>query len=297
MQWMRCCTPTKKITRIALDNGFPTTASFNKVFKEVYNMTPSGYRTSVRQKTKEEVQDTESKEQIEQRVKKYLAGNTVLQDEVAAKNLDLFTVDAKETTELKKNWNAIINIGKVDALLDSEMQQQVLIMKQELGFRYVRVWNIFVQDMYEEKDGSWHYNFSRVDRGLDFLVENQLKPYIELSFKPIHVSYTLYSTLTEKENDIIFHDRDSYDKVMNDFASHLINRYGMDEVESWYFELWKDDRLNMMDEKGWYFDCFEIGYHALKRISDRIKVGGAGFALGYDRYQYHQLIQNWKNRR
>ena len=287
----------KKITRIALDNGFPTTASFNKVFKEVYNMTPSGYRTSVRQKTKEEVQDTESKEQIEQRVKKYLAGNTVLQDEVAAKNLDLFTVDAKETTELKKNWNAIINIGKVDALLDSEMQQQVLIMKQELGFRYVRVWNIFVQDMYEEKDGSWHYNFSRVDRGLDFLVENQLKPYIELSFKPIHVSYTLYSTLTEKENDIIFHDRDSYDKVMNDFASHLINRYGMDEVESWYFELWKDDRLNMMDEKGWYFDCFEIGYHALKRISDRIKVGGAGFALGYDRYQYHQLIQNWKKQK
>ena len=39
---------------------------------------------------------------------------------------------------------------------------------------------------------------------------------------------------------------------------------------------------------------FEIGYHALKRISDRIKVGGAGFALGYDRYQYHQLIQNWE---
>lgn len=114
-------------------------------------MTPSVYRTSVRQETKEEVQDTESKEQIGQRVKKYLAGNMAPQDEVAAKNLDLFTVDAKETTELKKNWNAIINIGKVDALLDSEMQQQVLIMKQELGFRYVRVWNIFVQDMYEEK--------------------------------------------------------------------------------------------------------------------------------------------------
>lgn len=104
----------------------------------------------------------------------------------------------KRDNRTEKNWNAIINIGKVDALLDSEMQQQVLIMKQELGFRYVRVWNIFVQDMYEEKDGSWHYNFSRVDRGLDFLVENQLKPYIELSFKPIHVSYTLYSTLTEK---------------------------------------------------------------------------------------------------
>lgn len=57
----------------------------------------------------------------------------------------------KRDNRTEKNWNAIINIGKVDALLDSEMQQQVLIMKQELGFRYVRVWNIFVQDMYEEK--------------------------------------------------------------------------------------------------------------------------------------------------
>ena len=107
------------------------------------------FQLILHKKTKEEVQDTESKEQIEQRVKKYLAGNTVLQDEVAAKNLDLFTVDAKETTELKKNWNAIINIGKVDALLDSEMQQQVLIMKQELGFRYVRVWNIFKKTQYK----------------------------------------------------------------------------------------------------------------------------------------------------
>ena len=79
-----------------MDNGFPTTASFNKVFKEVYNMTPSGYRTSVRQKTKEEVQDySNPRSRLSREFKKYLAGNTVLQDEVAAKNLDLFTVDAK----------------------------------------------------------------------------------------------------------------------------------------------------------------------------------------------------------
>ena len=78
-------------------------------------MTPSGYRTSVRQKTKEEVQDTESKEQIEQRVKKYLAGNTVLQDEVAAKKSGLVYSRCKRDNRTEKNWNAIINIGKVDS--------------------------------------------------------------------------------------------------------------------------------------------------------------------------------------
>ena len=218
-------------------------------------------------------------------------------DETATKNLGVVTVDAVKTVPLKKSWCEIINVGKIEALLDCDIQRQVLMMKEEIGFKYVRIWNIFVQEMYEERDGDWHYNFSRIDRGLDFLVENGLKPYIELSFKPIHVSYSINSTLAEKDNHIIFHERDSYEKVMNDLASHLVNRYGMDEIETWYFELWKDDRLNMLDENGWYFDCFEIGYLALKRVSEKMKAGGAGFALGYDRYQYHDLIRNWKKRR
>lgn len=287
----------KRITRIALDNGFPTTASFNKAFKEIYNMTPSAYRTNVRQQAEGDEKPSESQAEIEKRVKDYLAGAAAAEEEVATRNLNLLAVDARNTTELQKPWCKIINIGKIESLLDSNMQQQVLLMQEEIGFSYVRVWNIFVEDMYDEEgEGNWHYNFGRVDRGLDFLVSHKLKPYIELSFKPIHVSYSINSALAEKDNDIIFHDRDSYVKVMHDFAAHLINRYGVDEVETWYFELWKDDRLNMLDENGWYFDCFEIGYEALKRISEKIKVGGAGFAMGYDRYQYRELIRNWKKR-
>lgn len=286
----------KKITRIALDNGFATTASFNKAFKDIYSMTPSAYRSSIQKKEKEVVPEQEEVERIEKRVKDYLAGVVAVPDDVATKNMNVITVDAKQTTELEHCWSEIINIGNLAELLDSDMQKQILTMQEEIGFRFIRVWNIFVQDMYEEKDGDWHYNFSRVDRALDFLVENQLKPYIELSFKPMNLSYTINATLNEIDNEIIFRDRDSYEKVMNDFAAHLINRYGMNEIESWYFEFWKDDRLNMIEEDGRYFECFEIGYRALKNISDKMKVGGAGFALGYDRYQYHTLIQNWKKR-
>ena len=287
----------KKITRIALDNGFPTSASFNKAFRDIYHMTPSAYRASVRQEEQENTDGTGQQEEVGQRVKDYLAGNVPVEDTVAARNMSLFTADASEAKEYIKNWCKIINIGRVEALLDSSMQQQVLLMQEELGFTYVRIWNIFVGDMYDaDEENGWHYNFSRVDRGLDFLVDHKLKPYIELSFKPIHVSYTINSTLAQKENDIIFHERESYEKVMHDLAAHLINRYGLDEIETWYFELWKDERMNMLDENGWYFDCFEIGYEALKKISPKIRVGGAGFAMGYDRYQYRDLISNWKKR-
>lgn len=286
----------KKITRIALENGFPTAASFNKAFKDVYQMTPSAYRNSLTSETEQKEDEKEEKSSIEKRVKDYLSGAAPVQDLVATKNLNILEADAAQREKISRNWSEIINIGQIESLLDSNVQQQVLMMKREIGFRYVRVWNIFVSELYEEKDGVWHYNFSRIDRGLDFLVDNQLKPYIELSFKPIHVSYSIHSSLAEKDNDIIFHDSEGYTKVMNDFASHLLNRYGVEQVETWYFELWKDERLNMLDENGWYFDCFEIGYRALKTLSEKIHVGGAGFALGYDRYHYRELIRNWKKR-
>lgn len=74
-----------------------------------------------------------------------------------------------KTKEYTKNWCKIINIGRVESLLDSSMQQQILLMQEELGFSYVRIWNIFVGDMYDEdEEKGWHYNFSRVDRGWIF---------------------------------------------------------------------------------------------------------------------------------
>lgn len=286
----------KKITRIALDNGFPTTAAFNKAFKEIYNMTPSAYRSTVH-KEENLNENKEAKQELDKRVKEYLAGKEPVEDNTATRNMNLYVVDAKNTTEWKKPWDKIINMGNIDSLLNYDVQSQLLMMQKEIGFSYVRIYNIFMKDMYYENiSGDNKYNFSRIDRGLDFLVEHNLKPYIELSFKPTDVNYTINSSVGDRYNEIIFHDRESYVEVMQAFSSHIANRYGVNEIESWYFELWKDDRLNMLDAKGWYFDCFEIGYHALKKISSKIKVGGAGFALGYDRYQYSILIQNWKTR-
>lgn len=286
----------KKITRIALDNGFPTTAAFNKAFKEIYNMTPSAYRSTVH-KEENLNENKEAKQELDKRVKEYLTGKKPVADNTATRNMNLYVVDAKNTTEWKKPWDKIINMGNIDSLLNYDVQSQLLMMQKEIGFSYVRIYNIFMQDMYYENiSGDNKYNFSRIDRGLDFLVEHNLKPYIELSFKPTDVNYTINSSVGDRYNEIIFHDRESYVEVMQAFSSHIANRYGVNEIENWYFELWKDDRLNMLDAKGWYFDCFEIGYHALKKISSKIKVGGAGFALGYDRYQYSILIKNWKTR-
>lgn len=286
----------KKITRIALENGFPTTAAFNKAFKDVYLMTPSAYRNSLNKGDGQYAEEEEKRKQVEKKVKAYLQRQTKVPEFSGEEETKLLEADAGKKEEYVRAWDGIINAGSVQVLLGSSMQEQILLLHREIGFRYVRLWNIFVKDMYEEKGGERHYNFSRLDRVLDFLTENGLKPYIELSFKPIHVSYSINVSLMNTDNDIIFNDSESYDEVMRDFAVHLTNRYGVREIETWYFELWKDERMNMLDENGRYFDCFESGYRALKRMSENIKVGGAGFALGYDHFHYRQLIRNWKKR-
>ena len=57
-----------------------------------------------------------------------------------------------------------------------------------------------------------------------------MKPYIELSFKPTDVNYTINSSVGDRYNEIIFHDRESYVEVMKAFSSHIANRYGVNEI-------------------------------------------------------------------
>lgn len=286
----------KKITRIALDNGFPTAASFNKVFKEVYQITPSVYRSDINSSAGKAVDNVSESLMIEARVQKYLDEVKMPKKENIPNKIMTVSADLNNSEKMNMPWKEIINIGPVSGLLDSSVQRQILYMKEKVGFRYVRVQRIFTNEFYERQEGKYRYNFNRLDRAFDFLVENGMKPYIELSFKPLYLIYSPYSPLIEDTGNIVFKSQDAYRDVINDLALHLSIRYGTEEVETWYFELWKDDGLHMLDEKGAYFEWFEIGYHALKRISSKIKVGGAGFALGFDTYRYRSLIRNWKKR-
>lgn len=88
---------------------------------------------------------------------------------------------------------------------------------------------------------------------MDFLIENHLKPFVELAFKPISVNYTINLSARDMYNEIIFKNSESYQRIIEKFAAHIANRYGMEEIEKWYFELWKDDRWNMLEEDGYIF--------------------------------------------
>jgi len=68
---------------------------------------------------------------------------------------------------------------------------------------------------------------------------------------------------------------------MRHFAQHLIDRYGIDEVSQWYFEVWNEPNIdfwNGIPRQQSYFDLYAHTARDLKAVSPRLRVGGPATA-------------------
>ncbi len=191
-----------------------------------------------------------------------------------------FTVDTRESQPLKKNWNKMMNLGRVIALLRGDVQEHVLFIKNTFDIEYIRIWDIYDDGLQLnlENEGGRH-NFSKLDKALDFLCSNSLRPYIELGCKPIILLDNYESYISYVEREIVFKELEDYGHYLESLMIHLVNRYGAQEVSQWIFELWSDPRLFKKNGDGdAYFSTLEMSCRVIKKIVPGARVGGA-----YDR--------------
>ncbi|MFV0364368.1 MAG: helix-turn-helix domain-containing protein, partial [Suipraeoptans sp.] len=207
----------KKIVNVAMDNGFPTTGAFNKAFRKQYNMTPSKYRTQfISEHNPDDNNDYSIPTAAEEKIKQYLESEDSKKLKTVSDS-DLYILDTNIYSKLESPWAKVINISDMELLQRADVRNQILIMKEEIGYTHVRFWNVFQSLMYNEsvKEGM-RYNFNKLDKAIDFLLGNGLKPFIELAFKPSHLVYTAESILVHDNNDIIFHSAKSYKEALQE---------------------------------------------------------------------------------
>ena len=114
-------------------------------------------------------------------------GWSTIRDESTEIGIRKDTFSARKSQKLWDGWGQTLNIGSAAALLRSEVQEHVMLLREALGFSYARFWNIFSKELLidlDVADGS--YNFARLDSILDFLLQYGLKPHIELGMKPVY---------------------------------------------------------------------------------------------------------------
>jgi xylan 1,4-beta-xylosidase len=91
----------------------------------------------------------------------------------------------------------------------------------------------------ETADGQPAYDWSTVDRVYDVYVANGCKPMAELDFMP-HALSSLPQAKPYESGRFPPKDFDKWRELNRQFALHLIERYGRDEVRTWYFSSWNE---------------------------------------------------------
>jgi len=159
---------------------------------------------------------------------------------------------------------------------------QMKTAADELGFRYMRFHDIFADDLGTVKmaDNKLVYDWTKIDHLYDQMLKAGVKPFVELGFTPDAIKTSNQTIFYWKGNTS--HPRlDQWKQLVDAFARHLIDRYGIDEVRSWYFEVWNEPNLDgfwqYADQEG-YFALYGLTARTLKAVDPQLRVGGPATA-------------------
>jgi hypothetical protein len=167
-------------------------------------------------------------------------------------------------------------------LIRDDSQAQLKLVADELGFRYLRFHAIFhdVLGTVRVEDGNTVYNWSKIDQLYDNMLARHIKPFVELGFTP--------KALATSQNSIFYwqgntsHPKpEGWRNLIDAFVRHIEERYGKDEVRSWFFEVWNEPNLSGFWEGGdqkAYFELYDLTAKTIKSIDPALRVGGPSTA-------------------
>ena len=194
-------------------------------------------------------------------------------------------------------WERMFGSGRAILSMRESYRRDLRAVKHATGFEYVRFHAILDDEvgLYDEVDGNPVYDFSYVDQIYDGLLENGVRPFVELSFMPKKLAAQQithpfwYHPIVSPPKDWV-----KWDNLISEFAQHLTNRYGIEEVSHWYFEVWNEPNLDFWagdPKQETYFKLYDATARALKKISPRLRIGGPATAQAawVDRFIAHAV--------
>jgi xylan 1,4-beta-xylosidase len=175
--------------------------------------------------------------------------------------------------------------GRAVLSLRESYREDLRQVKKITDFQYVRFHAIFHDEVgvyTEDRQGNAVYNFDYVDQIYDGLLANGVKPFVELSYMPKLLAARLdYHPFWYKPIVSPPADYAKWNALITAFAQHLIDRYGIDEVASWYFEVWNEPNIDFWTGRPaqeTYFQLYDNTARTLKAVNQRIRVGGPATA-------------------
>lgn len=190
----------------------------------------------------------------------------------------------KEKGPLNTMFNECVGAGRANEGLRADWQQQLAYVKKECGFKYIRMHGLLTDDMgvYREgRNGKPEYNYMYVDVLFDYLQSIGMKPFVELGFMPQALASGNKTIFWWRGNVTPPKDYDKWGALVRNLTEHFTERYGVEEVKTWYFEVWNEPNLSPGFWSGTqeeYFKLYKYSANAVKSVNSAYRVGGPGTA-------------------
>jgi xylan 1,4-beta-xylosidase len=230
---------------------------------------------------------------------KYLIGllaasSVVLAGENAKRVIEADVADVRGP--MNRMHNFCVGAGRANEGLRADWQRQLRVAREECGFRYIRFHGLFCDDMgvYQvDRKGQPVYNWQYVDELFDFLQSIGMKPFIELGFMPSAMASGTQTIFWWRGNVTPPRDYAQWEAFITAFTRHVTERYGSEEVRSWYFEVWNEPNLDGFwmgnpqkktfqewapGARAEYFKLYDASVRGVKAVDASYRVGGPATA-------------------
>ena len=187
------------------------------------------------------------------------------------------------TTQIAGNKSTVythcVGAGRAAEGLRADWQQQLALVQKQIGFRYIRFHGLLSDDMHVyslDKQGNPIFNFQYVDKLYDFLLSIHIRPVVEFGFMPPDLAAGTKTIFWWKGNVTPPKSWEIWETLIEKLVRHWEERYGREELDKWYFEVWNEPDLGgfFAGSQADYFNLYAHTAKAVKAVSTSYRVGG-----------------------
>ena len=185
-------------------------------------------------------------------------------------------LDAQGTcTPFPHFWEHMFGSCHASVTLCEDWRNDLRALREIVDVRYIRFHGIFEHQVgiYGGQDpaGNLLLNFTRVDLIYDGLRKIGVYPFVELGFMPEELAERpSFHQFWYHPNVAPPRDPHQWYQLIFGFARHLVERYGIEDVANWYFEVWNEPNLDFWTgepKEETYYALYDIAATALKEVS------------------------------
>ena len=194
-----------------------------------------------------------------------------------------------QPTALRHTWEGMGNIDQFRWFQRADTLDQLRLARDELGLKHVRavamygpeqrVWTHRLAD-WRSKDKVKSANWQFVDISLDHLVDLGLKPIYTTCFTPGEFTDSDKTVWPDRNHCGMPRDLGQWAAFVADGLRHHLDRYGIAELRSWYFEVWNEPNLGGFFDgtQEQFFKLWSATWRAVKGVHPDLRFGGPSTA-------------------